>query len=168
MSNGISQFAYTAPAPTASFGLAGTTGGTSGGSLSVNLPEISVGPEPDLGGGALPGDGSYGDPIAGFHQINQQFADSQRAFSERMDAQSAQFNTTQMQAQSDARAAQMQAQSESNMASMNAQRAAMFAPPAGDRADPAAELFRDRAGAGGAGPSTSCGSARGRSVRRDR
>lgn len=131
MSNGISQFAYTAPAPTASFGLAGPsgpTGGTSGGSLSVDLPEISVGPEPDLGGGALPGDGSYGDPIAGFHQINGQFADSQRAFSERMDAQSAQFNT-QMQAQSDARAAQMQAQFESNMASMNAQHAAMFAPP---------------------------------------
>lgn len=124
MSSGISEFAYTAPAPTASFDAAGPIGG----STTIALPEISVGPEPDLGGGALPGDGSYGDPIAGFHQINGQFADSQRAFSERMDAQSAQFNS-QMQAQSDARAAQMQAQFESNMASMNAQRAAMFAPP---------------------------------------
>ena len=29
-----------------------------GGSASITLPEISVGPDPGMGGGALPGDGS--------------------------------------------------------------------------------------------------------------
>ncbi|WP_082167631.1 deaminase [Methylobacterium aquaticum] len=111
----ITNFAFTPPAP---------PGGTS----TIALPEIRVGPEPNLGGGALPGDGSYGDPITGFRQINQQFADSQREFSARMDAQSAQFNA-QLQAQGEARAAQMQARFDSNMASMDAQRAAQFAAP---------------------------------------
>lgn len=122
MSSGT-NFALTSPVAAPSF-----TPGPVSGSASVTLPEIGVGPDPGMGGSDLPGDGSYGDPIAGFHQINQQMADSQRAFSERMDAQSAQGNA-QLQAQGNARAAQMQAQFESNMASINAQRAALYAAP---------------------------------------
>ena len=120
MSSGPSNLGSIAPSPT-------FAAGPTGGSPTIDLPEISVGPKPDLGG-ALPGDGSYGDPIADFHQINGQFAESQRAFSERMDAQSAQFNN-QLQAQGEARSAQLQAQFESNMAGMDAQRAAMSSAP---------------------------------------
>ena len=97
-------------------------------STQLDMITVTAEPPPPPSFGDLPGDGSYGDPISGFHQINQQFADGQRAFSARMDAQSAQF-TAQLQAQSDARAAQMQAQFEANMASVDAQRAAMFAQP---------------------------------------
>ena len=101
--------------------------GMSGGITSVTLPEISVGPEPDLGG-ALPGNGSYGDPIAGFHQINQQFADGQRAFSEATANRSNEINA-QFQAQNEARNAQFQAWADADLARMNDQRAAMFAQP---------------------------------------
>ena len=104
---------------------------TIGPTPSVTLPEIGVDAPPlgsGGGGGALPGDGSYGDPIAGFHQINQQFADNQRAFSAQMDSQANAANALFAQ-QGAERQAQMQATTEANLASMNAQRAALFAPP---------------------------------------
>ncbi len=112
MSGGISNLGSTPP----------------GGNLAVTLPQLNVGPGLPDPGPALPGNGSYGDPIAGFRQINQQFADSHRAFSERANAQSAQANA-QLQAWSDARSAQAQAQSEAMTARMSTQRAAMEAPP---------------------------------------
>ena len=96
----------------------------------IELPEISVGPGSEGlgGGGALPGSGSYGDPIAGFHQINQQAADNQRAFSASTAAASNAQNAA-FEAQNAARSTQMQAQSQANFASMDAQRNALFAAP---------------------------------------
>lgn len=100
-----------------------SSGPAGGSGPSVTLDTISVAADP---GGALPGDGSYGDPIAGFHQINQRFADGQRAFSEATANRSNEINA-QFQAQIEARNAQFQAWADADIARMNAQRAAMVA-----------------------------------------
>lgn len=74
MTGGISNFAQ---------GPGGAPG--SSGPLQIRIRPQGAAPLGG-GGGALPGDGSYGDPIQGFNQINRQMAETQRAFSATLNA----------------------------------------------------------------------------------
>ena len=79
------------------------------------------------GGGALPGDGSYGDPIQGFRQINQQMAQTQRtltAASTVSNGINAGFETANA-----ARTAAQRAQLAAGFDAAQARRETMFAAP---------------------------------------
>ena len=110
---------------------------------AVTLPMLSVGgeappplpapPPPPLGsggdggGGALPGTGSFGDPIRGFGQINRQMEDTQRVFSA-MSTVSNGINAG-LEAGNAARTAEQRSQLAAGFEASQARREAMFAAP---------------------------------------
>lgn len=112
--------------PTFAAGPGGPAPGSSG-PLQLRIrPQGSVAPLGG-GGGALPGDGSYGDPIQGFRQINQQMAATQRTLTA-MSTVSNGINAG-FEAANAARTAGQRAQLAAGFEAAQAHREAMFAAP---------------------------------------